>query len=373
MEISMLGKDGKITDDDINFFSNIVNDINALSDTDTLSNSRQVRLGTLISKCCPIIKGKEITALSTEVIFSKLTDCKYSEQSYRPTGTSFVDTDYWWEVVKIAKEAKKYNSKFYLQEGVLYLLHKDLPFPGCVSDRETLLLGEKNFSFAYSYKITHENTKLIASEYELPGQGGKLIDFSKAIVSLLASKVIIAYGMDATKLHEYTLLKPHFRRIQFNCPYGTGNTEKKQLVHDFMASAKQLLHEKGKLHVSIQQPKEPNEGGWNKAQYQIDYGLPPSALTHQFELVKVMGDIKDRYNKKVSKIINDPKVNYVPFLGGGDQHRVNQFVFKHGADNEKWLCYGSKPDEKWFGYVTDDGTDSESDIASTPSKSGKKK
>ena len=355
------------TQEQIDYFLSKIKEINALSTGDTLDDeSKQVELAKLVEQCfTTIVNKKEKEALSNPDIFEGLAQCKYSEHLYKPIGTSWALTDYWAKIVQTAKKAKAHRSKFYLHEDVLYLLRGDLTFPDCVVQSDTLLVGEKNFCFAHSYKITHSQIKLIASEYELYDKHGNLkIDFNDAITYLLDNGVIIAYGMDATKLHTYELLNnkgPHFKRIQFNCPYDArdrtvaGSLEKKhtkKLVADFMSSAKPLLHAEGRLHVAIQQPKGSVPRRWGKEEYQEAYHLQKSALTYQFELVKVMGDIQDRYSRKVSKVIAETPAaapaEYVPYLGIGETHRVNQFIFGH--------------QKSWLDYSTDNETDSEKDI-----------
>jgi hypothetical protein len=322
--------------------------------------------GILVSDFCNIVKGNEKTALCDEEIFNELADCKHIGNKYTPKGT-LMDVLYLENIVQIAKTAKSLSSKFYLEDDILFLFHKDLNLHECIRKSDTLLLGERDFSFASSYRITHKNVNLIASEYELlyPDSKNLAIDFNSALSYLLKNEVIIAYGVDATKLHEYKVLadRDPFKRIQFNCPYdyrdGTegGALEKtytKQLVDSFMASAKKLLKGEGRLHISIQQPECKAPGKWGKREYQKAYGLPQSALTHEFELVKVMGNIQKRYDKKISAVLEgkeeQSKIKYSPFLGVGKEHRVNQFIFKF-KDKKDWLVYS-----------TDNGTDSESDL-----------
>lgn len=241
---------------------------------------------------------------------------------------------------------------------MLYLLPNDLCIEN-IRERNILLVGENDFSFAYSYIVTHKDKSrnLIASEYQLLYK-----DLNAAAKYLLKQGVIIAYGMDATKLHECRHLGiGSFQRIQFNCPYddrdGTteGSIQKtytKKLVEDFMASAKKLLRPNGKLHVSIQQPKNPELCQWGKKEYQNAWSLPNSACLHQFELVKVIGDIQGRYSNKVHKSLQgeEPIATYDPYLGQGKNLRINQFIFKHNAPLDI-LDY--------LEYTTDNETDSE--------------
>lgn len=361
---------------------NIIDDINkCLYNSEQLDTSRQLQheFGSLINKYCDFIKreGIEKEILSNQSVFKKLAECKYiRDKNYKFTGLIWNNIDYWVESIDIAKEATSYDAKFYLIEEILYLISNKLNFPDCINQSEELLIGEGDFSFAYSYAVIHENRKLIASEYELSTPSKKFlnIDFNKSVIDLLNKGIIIAYGMDAIKLHEYAHLVGNvginrFKRIQFNCPYDTrdgsieGSIKKphtKQLIDGFMASAKHLLHSDGRLHVSIQQPKHVNFGRWGKEEYQKAWGLPGAALTHQFELVKVMGDIKDRYINKVRSILNEeePKALYTPFLGRGQTHRVNQFIFKRRLD--------------YLDYTTDSGSDSEDEKERSKSKSKRK-
>ena len=188
--------------------------------------SVQRQLGGLISACCDLIRGMEKEVLSNSEIFQFLTQCKYVKDKYKPIGTNFADIDYLAEIVSIAKAADENQAKFYLVEEVLYLVPNNVHFKS-IDQRSVLLIGEKDFSFAYSYAITHkdERVNLIASEYQMYSYYGNLsIEFNDAITYLLDNKVVIAYGMDATKLHEYNHLydgdtEGRFKRIQFNCPY----------------------------------------------------------------------------------------------------------------------------------------------------------
>lgn len=349
---------------------NAIDDINrCLENSEQLDSSRQIQheFGILVNKYCDFIKreGIEKEILCDQTVFKKLGECKYiRDKNYKFKGLMWYNIDCWVESVEIIKEATRYDAKFYLTEEVLYLVSNKLNFPDCINQSEELFLGEGDFSFAYSYIVTHQNKKLIASEYELSNPYKKFlnIDFNKAVIYLLNKGVIIAYGLDAIKLHEYehligTVGINRFKRIQFNCPYDNrdGTIEcsikkphTKQLIDGFMASAKQLLHSDGRLHVSIQQPKHVIFGKWGKEEYQKAWDLPKAALTHQFKLVKVMGDIKDRYADRVrSTLREEPKITYIPFLGRGQDHRVNQFIFKHRLD--------------YLDYITDSGSDSENE------------
>ncbi len=364
---------------------NAIDDINrCLDNSEQLDSSRQIQheFGILVNKYCAFIKreGIEKEILCDQTVFKKLGEGKYiRDKNYKFKGLIWDNIDYWVESVEIIKEATRYDAKFYLTEEVLYLISNKLTFHDCINQSEELLIGEGDFSFAYSYIVTHQNRKLIASEYELSNPYKKFlnIDFNKAVIYLLNKGVIIAYGMDAIKLHEDEHLIGNvginrFKHIQFNCPYDTRDRDgtiecsikkphTKQLIDGFMASAKQLLHSDGRLHVSIQQPKHVIFGKWGKEEYQKAWDLPKAALTHQFKLVRVMGDIKDRYVNKIRSILNEeePKALYTTFLGHGQTHRVNQFIFKHRLD--------------YLDYITDSGSDSESENEPSKSKPKRKK
>lgn len=354
--------------DKVAFISEKIAEINSLiiqiNDLDGYKRSELIKnsLSPLINECYNFIYGREKELLSIKNIIQALSKCNLANpDEYKIVSINFNNIDYLAWIIKISIQSSSYKFTFHLLDGVLYLLSNDLCI-GNIRERNILLVGENDFSFAYSYIVTHKDKSrnLIASEYQLLYK-----DLNDAVIYLLGLGVMIAYGMDATKLQEYRHLSiGSFQRIQFNCPYDTrdGTTEgsiqktyTKKLVKDFMASAKHLLHPTGKLHVAIQQPKNPGLCQWGKKEYQNAWGLASSACLHQFKLFKVIGNIQDRYSNKVHKSLqgDKPIVTYVPYLGQGKNLRINQFIFKHN---------GPLDILDYLEYTTDNETDSENEL-----------
>jgi len=56
--------------------------------------------------------------------------------------------------------------------------------------------------------------------------------------------------------------------------------------------------------------------------------LEDSARQHEFELMKKLSNIQQRYTTKVAAKTNQPIAVYNPFLGRGQAIRVCQFIFR---------------------------------------------
>lgn len=339
-----------------------------------------------------LANSNESEILSNLELRPYLSKVKYPEELIRILSTDFLLTTICCQILQTTKELSQHNIELYFEPNtkITYLkkADSDEQYPDCILSKTVLLVGEKDFAFAYSFGVTHptERNDTIASAYEKFWSNDcehvcfllkNDTDETKApVLDMLDKSMIIAFGVDATLLHEYPLFmgsdqdpSQRFTRIQFNCPYVEGDVnpqdaEKgkpatKKLVKNFLASAKQLLDpDSGRIHIAIQQPVA-GAGSWGRSDYQISYGLTPAiAYDCGLTFVKAIGDIKKQYEDKVSKNLGEhekPIVRYQPYLGQGNPIRINQLMFK--------------PTKEYFDYTTDSDTDSDSETSSSNSSS----
>lgn len=283
-------------------------------------------------------------------------------------GYSFKDTDFWR---CLSSCAKALDETILIQsiDGVVCVFQKEaeLSLEQRLQNKTILFVGEKDFSFTNVFIATHKGQaeQVIASAYnsfdELLSPILKSHDGVDTLIPLLEAvraNVILAFGIDATKLHEYPFLRrgpdeEKFKRIQFNCPYADDEAKAaldrpktKELIAKFLTSATPLLDpDAGRLHLAVQQPKDSEVHGawnWRKKTYQQVFGLTPTVTAAAgLTFVKVLGDIKGRYQRKVESAVTEGAVpHYAPDIGVSSVSRVNQFIFRPGD---------------YFDYVTDEG------------------
>ncbi len=271
-------------------------------------------------------------------------------------------------------------------EGVTFLiLFPTEIFASEIAKRELLFVGERDFSFANIFSVTHPETfgKLLATDYPPFNEALKSTFCNRGISQysfttmweVLRKNGMVAFGVDATNLNQYDFLKlKSLKRIQFNCPYAenegkVSHESSKALVTNFFKSSRPLLNDQeGRLHISIQQPQEPVKGAaWNKKAYQQAFGVTPElALQCNLAFVKALGNIEKRYSDNVSQLPDAAFSNgssenemidfgparpvYEAYLTGTTgKKRVNQLIFKPTA------AARIKNVDEYFDYSTDSG------------------
>ncbi|XP_033641298.1 ferredoxin-fold anticodon-binding domain-containing protein 1 homolog [Asterias rubens] len=129
----------------------------------------------------------------------------------------------------------------------------------CASCSSLLLLGEGNFSFArsLSQKLSDEsrNVNITATSFEIEEAVVKRNNGRQNIDALKQNGVTCLFGVDATKLHNNTLLEgKEFQGIIFNFPHipGKANIAKnRDLLRSFFKSGAQKLSPAGEILLTL--------------------------------------------------------------------------------------------------------------------------
>ncbi|XP_056397856.1 ferredoxin-fold anticodon-binding domain-containing protein 1 isoform X2 [Hyla sarda] len=171
-----------------------------------------------------------------------------------------------------------------------------------------LLVGEGNFSFSSSLCDTSQEIHHITATCYEPEDVVCKQDLTWRNVQHLRSKgAEVYFGVDATKLHEYSFLSCHlYDRIIFNFPHcgrKAGVKKNRDLLSNFFHSCADVLFPKGEVHVALCQGQGGTPADQPKREWHNSWQVVAMAATAGFILSSVLPFDSDRSQEKSFHLI----------------------------------------------------------------------
>ena len=175
-------------------------------------------------------------------------------------------------------------------------------YPGALENKRprTLLLGEENFSFANALikKGSKKAADLYATSYR-PLNYHRLYMHNIRSLRRKLGAGHVKGDVDATNIQDTQGLPAKFDRVYFNYPRAIFPRPTKELIDDFVRSARKKLNYGGQLHISVptKHTYDHLPGRRNQGIKHTIYGAGIKRRIEKmgFLFIKQKGDIRDRY------------------------------------------------------------------------------